>query len=85
MSLFIFAEARFITLKPDRSSLNQSLLINMKNYIKDFFLMTTIKDTSFTRYENSYFTFYKENCLSFSNLDIVVFSKYTNCPGCWTQ
>lgn len=37
MSLFIFAEARFITLKPDRSSLNQSLLINMKNYIKDFF------------------------------------------------
>lgn len=85
MSLFIFAEARFITLKPDRSSLNQSLLINMKNYIKDFFLMTTIKDTSFTRYENSYFTFYKENCLSFSNLDIVVFSMYTNCPGCWTQ
>lgn len=47
--------------------------------------MTTIKDTSFTRYENSYFTLYKENCLSFSNLDIVVFSKYTNCPGCWTQ
>lgn len=47
--------------------------------------MATIKDTSFTRYENSYFTFYKENCLSFSNLDIVVFSKYTNCPGCWTQ
>lgn len=37
MSLFVFAEARFITLKPDRSSLNQSLLINMKNYIKDFF------------------------------------------------
>lgn len=47
--------------------------------------MTTIKDTSFTRYENSYFTFYKENCLSFSNLDIVVFSMYTKCPGCWTQ
>lgn len=47
--------------------------------------MTTIKDTSFTRYENSYFTFYKEYCLSFSNRDIVVFNMYTNCPGCWTQ
>lgn len=47
--------------------------------------MTTIKDTSFTRYENSYYTLYKENCFSFSNLDIVVFSMYTNCPGCWTQ
>lgn len=45
--------------------------------------MKIIKDIFFMRYENSYFIFYKENCFFFSNLDIVVFSMYINCFGCW--